>query len=143
MDIRLPSLEQWLAGPRADVRGDPVWRLPAYQNALFAADVAWPDVLLLSKHPVTAPIAGQLYRALGSVGANLSEGYSRSSGRDRVRLYEYSLGSARESVVWYRLGLPLLGHEIVQHRQDTLERIIRMLLITIPRERHRNLGRDS
>ncbi|MFN8404533.1 MAG: four helix bundle protein [Anaerolineales bacterium] len=39
------------------------------------------------------------YEAVGSVGANISEGYSRSSGKDRARFYEYALGPARESRV--------------------------------------------
>jgi len=32
-----------------------------------------------------------LYRALGSTPANITDGYGRSSGRDRVRVYEYAL----------------------------------------------------
>jgi len=96
-------------------------------------------VTRLSRRPVTAGVACQLYRALGSIGANLTEGYGRSSGRDRARLYEFSRGSARESIVWYRVARRVLGDEVVAHRQDSLQHIVRLLTAIIPEERHRNL----
>src|SRR5205823_6941353 len=142
MSIDIISFDEWLAAARGPVIGDAVWRLPAYRLAMFCADIAWRDVTTLAKVPVTAPVAAQLYRALGSIGANLTEGYSRSSGRDRVRLYEYSLGSARESAVWYRLAQPLLGSSAVSHRQEHIQRLVQLLLTAIPRERRRNLGTD-
>jgi four helix bundle protein len=135
--------DEWVADPRNAVTGDPVWRLPAYQLAIYCASVGWPDVVRLAKVPLTGEVGAQLYDALGSIGANLTEGYSRSSGRDRVRFYEYALGSARECVVWYRLGRPVLGDNITRHREETLQRIVRMLLIVIPRERSRNIGREE
>lgn len=74
---------------------------------------AWPDAEILSRNRVMVRISAQLYTAIGSIAANLAEGYSRSSGRDRVRLYEYALGSARESTVWYESAIPVLRAEIV------------------------------
>jgi four helix bundle protein len=133
------SFDDWLQDPRNPLAGDPVWRLTAFKRALYCADLAWPDVTRLARTPVTAGVAGQLYRALGSIGANLSEGYGRSSGRDRARLYEFSLGSARESVVWYRLARPVSGDAVAAHRQESLQHVIRLLLATIPEERRRNL----
>ncbi len=38
---------------------------------------------------------------VGSIRANIAEGYSRGTGKDRARFYEYALGSARESRDWY------------------------------------------
>jgi len=142
MRNEVTPFDEWCRDAANVPQGDPVWRLPAYQLAMYCSEIAWQDVSALARRPVTAPLAPQLYRALGSIGANLSEGYSRSSGRDRVRLYEYSLGSARESVVWYHLARPILGEDTVRHRTETLQRIVRMSLIAIPRERHLNLGRD-
>ena len=52
----------------------------------------------------TIGLADQLYRSLGSIGANLAEGYSRGTGKDRAHFYEYALGSARESRDWYYIG---------------------------------------
>ncbi len=65
--------------------------------ALFAADLAWYDVCRLAQDKRTIEVADQLFRAVGSVHANISEGYSRQSGKDQARFYEYALGSDREA----------------------------------------------
>ena len=109
----------------------------AYQLACALVADSWTDAERLRHHPVTEMIAGQLYAAVGSIAANIGEGYSRSSGRDRARIFEYALGSARESITWYRSAEPVLGAGIVSGRLDTLEEIRRMLLAIIPRERGR------
>ena len=119
---------------------DPLWRMAAYRISAYCADAAWPDAARLARSPLTEPVAAQLYRAIGSIGANLAEGYSRSSGRDRVRLFEYALGSTREAVVWYRLAAPVLGTVTVRSRQETLQRIVRLLSVAIPAERRRTIG---
>ncbi len=95
------------------------------------------DAERLRHHRVTERVSGQLYAAIGSIAANLAEGYSRSSGRDRARLFEYALGSVRESMSWYQSAEPVLTAEIVSRRLDTLEEIRRLLLAVIPRERDR------
>ena len=110
-----------------------------YRLAAFALHAGWSDANVLSRIAVTRSVAPQLYRALGSIGANIAEGYSRSSGRDRVRLYEYALGSARESVVWYRAAAPVLEAALVADRQEVLRRIVTTLLAVIPQERARRI----
>jgi four helix bundle protein len=109
----------------------------AYQLARELLINSWPDAERLRHHPATETISGQLYAAVGSIAANIGEGYSRSSGRDRARIFEYALGSTRESMTWYRSAEPVLGAEIVGGRLDTLEEIRRLLLAIIPRERSR------
>lgn len=109
----------------------------AYQLARVLATDSWIDAERLRHHPVTEKVSGQLYTAVGSIAANLGEGYSRSSGRDRARIFEYALGSVRESITWYRSAEPVLGAEIVTDRLDKLEEIRRLLLAIIPRERGR------
>ncbi|MFL5639959.1 MAG: four helix bundle protein [Gemmatimonadaceae bacterium] len=86
---------------------------------------------------ITEKMSGQLYAAVASISANLGEGYSRSSGRDRARIFEYALSSVRESMSWYRSAAPVLGPEVVRARLDLLEEIRRLLLAIIPRERNR------
>ncbi|HUQ18479.1 MAG TPA: four helix bundle protein [Gemmatimonadaceae bacterium] len=118
---------------------DPLWRMRAYQLAAALLDESWPDVEALVQHPGTIRTAGQLYEAVGSIEANLAEGYSRSSGRDRARFFEYSLGSARESLVWYRAARPVIGIETATIRMDKLEEIRRLLIAIVPRERTRTI----
>lgn len=73
-------------------------------------------------------MSDQLYRSLGSISANLAEGYSRGTGKDRARFYEYALGSARESRDWYSKGRHILGEVVTEHRLQLLVEIIRLLL---------------
>ncbi|HZJ00795.1 MAG TPA: four helix bundle protein, partial [Gemmatimonadaceae bacterium] len=79
----------------------------------------------------------QLYRSNGSIAANIREGYYRSSGKDRARIFEFALGSAGESEEWYDAGEPVLGSELTATRRETLREIQRMLKAIIPRERDR------
>jgi len=95
------------------------------------------DAELLAQRESTVKISAQLYAAIGSIAANLAEGYAHSSGKDRARFFEYALGSARESNSWYQAARPVLGAEIVEKRLDRLDEIRRMLLAIIPRERDR------
>ncbi|HLA14133.1 MAG TPA: hypothetical protein VJZ25_03840, partial [Gemmatimonadaceae bacterium] len=59
------------------------------------------------------------------------------SGRDRARIFEYALGSVRETMTWYESAAPVLGTQLVRERLDTLEEIRRLLLAIIPPERDR------
>lgn len=108
-----------------------------YQLARALVPDCWIDADKLRRNRITEEASSQLYAAVSSIAANLSEGYSRSSGRDRARLFEYALGSVRESMEWYRAAEPALGGETVSNRLDRLEEMRRMLLAIIPRERGR------
>jgi four helix bundle protein len=103
--------------------------------ALYAADAAWSDVVVLCKDGRTRSVGNQLYRAVGSISANLAEGYSRSTGPDRARFYEYALGSARESRDWYHKARVVLAAAKVADQIELLTSIVRLLLVTVARER--------
>jgi four helix bundle protein len=134
---------EWMKTVPVALTGDSVWKMEAYRLALFAADFAWHDVTTLMRDKRTLGLASQLYEAMGSIGANLSEGYSRSSGKDRARFYEYSLGSARESRTWYFDGRYVLSDAVVEHRLQFLTQSIRLLLKMIPDQRERALHEES
>ena len=129
------NYDTWLKSVPAEISGDPLWTVEAYRLALFAGDLGWHDVTKLMKDKRTLDLSDQHYRALGSVGANISEGYSRSSGKDRARFYEYALGSARESRGWYYNGRFVLGESVAEHRIRLITQIIRLLLRMIPNQR--------
>ena len=120
---------------------DPIYRMAAYRMALQLSRSAWGDAVRLDKCSITRRVAVQLYTASGSIRANLSEGYSRASGADRARLFEYALGSARESRDWYDLARPILGDQVVDDRDAVLVKIVHILLAVIPRERRRRITR--
>jgi len=100
---------------------------------------AFEDATLMKEEIITRENAGQLYAAVCSIEARLSEGYSRSSGKDRARIFEYALGSVRESMTWYKSGIPILGVAPVTDRRNRLEEMRRLLLAIIPRERGRGM----
>jgi four helix bundle protein len=134
-----PSFEAWEAAADEEQRADALWRMTAYRIAVYALEIASGDARMLDRIRITRSVAAQLYRAVGSIAANIAEGYSRSSGADRVRFFEYGLGSTRESAVWYHAARPVLGSTVVASRTATLTRIRQLLLVAIPRERARRL----
>lgn len=137
------NYDEWLETVPEEITGDALWRVEAFRLALFAADVGWYDVTKLMQDRRTLGLSDQLYRALGSISANIGEGYSRGSGKDRARFYEYSLGSARESRDWYYKGRHILGEEVTTHRLGFLTQIIRLLLTMIPQQRGRVLREEG
>ena len=118
---------------------DPITRMGVFQIATALIPDAFQDAKLLQAEPVTAEIAGQLYAAVSSIEGHIGEGYSRSSGKDRARIFEYALGSVRESMTWYRSGKPVLGESTANNRLERLEEIRRLFLAMIPRERGRKM----
>jgi len=126
-----------------EITGDSLWKMEAYRLALFAADVGWHDVTTLSQDKRTLGLSDQLYRALGSISANLAEGYSRGTGKDRARFYEYALGSARESRDWYHKGRHVLRKEVTSDRIHFLAQITRLLLTMVPQQRGYVLQEES
>ncbi|HEX2980885.1 MAG TPA: four helix bundle protein [Anaerolineaceae bacterium] len=117
--------------------------MQAYKLALFLGDIAWTDVTKLVGDRRTQSISDQLCRAVGSISANLAEGYSRGTGRDRAHFYEYALGSARESRDWYWKARFILGDEVVQHRIGILTEVIRYLLMVIPEQRKKKIQESN
>ncbi|MSO23983.1 MAG: four helix bundle protein [Acidobacteria bacterium] len=71
---------------------------------------------------------------MGSISANLAEGYSRGTSRNRACFYEYSLGSAREGRGWYYKGRFILGKTGASHRVALLTRVILLLLKIVPQQ---------
>jgi four helix bundle protein len=106
------TYNEWEEKIPEEIRADLLWKITAYRLALFLTDMGWRDVTRLMQDKRTIALADQLYDSLGSVSANIAEGYSRGSGtgKDRARFYEYALGSARESRDWYFKSRHLLGY---------------------------------
>ena len=126
---------EWIMTVPAEITNDPIWKLEVYRLALFAGDIGWHDVLALSRNKLMYSVADQLHRSLGSISANLTEGYSRSKGLDRARFIEISLGSARESRDWYYKLKQVLAPEVIKHRIGLVTHIIGMLTPMIPHQR--------
>jgi four helix bundle protein len=135
--------DEWQAGIPDDIRSDSLWKLEVYRLGLFISDISWLDALELSKYPLTHGIADQLYRAVCSISANIAEGYSRSTGKDRARFLEYSLGSAREARDWYYKSRHILKDEVINHRIDLLTQIIKILNVLTPHQRRKGIREEE
>ena len=136
------TFDDWLATVPETITSDLLWKMKAYRLALFLDDLAWYDTEKLIKAPRMSGVADQLFRAVGSIGANIAEGYSRRSGKDRARFYEYALGSARESRHWYYATRHVLADRVIQHRLGIVAEISRLLVVIVPQERIRNLAEE-
>jgi four helix bundle protein len=115
--------------------GDALWRVKVYRLSLFVCYIGWEDTGKIAADKRAQSLSSQLYRSLGSIGANIAEGYSRSSARERAHFIEYALGSARESRDWYYKASHILSEPVIEHRLNLLTDIIRLLLKMLADER--------
>src|SRR3989442_15808536 len=117
------NYEEWARVVPEALTQDTLWKVEAYRLAVFLSDIGWNDVTRLLADKRTMGLSDQLYR---SISANLAEGYSRGTNRDRARFYEYSLGSAWEGRDWYYKGRFVLGEAVDDHRIALLTQLIRL-----------------
>ena len=136
------NYEDWEREVPEAIIGDVLWKMKVYWLALFAANLGWHDITKLAQDRRTVSLSDQLYRSLGSISANIAEGYSRSSNKDRSRFYEYALGSARESRDWYYKGSHILSEAVTSHRLNLMTEIIRLLLVMISSQRKSDLREE-
>ena len=137
------NYQEWESSASEAIKADALWKMSVYRYALFIGDLGWFDVTKLQKDHRTYSLSDQLYRSLGSISANIAEGYSRGSNKERAHFYEYSLGSARESRDWYHKGRHVLGDKIVEHRINLLVHVIRLLLTMAPQQRGKSLHDEN
>jgi len=135
--------DEWQAGVPDEIKGDPLWKLEVYRLGLFVSDIAWQDALVVNRTLLTRDMADQLYRAICSISANIAEGYSRSTGKDRARFLEYSLGSAREARDWYYKSRHTLKEEVCNHRINLLTQIIKLLNVLTPHQRQKGIREEQ
>jgi len=132
------NYEEWETGVPTALRQDTLWKVEAYRLGLFLSDLAWRDVTKLAKDRRTFGVADQLFRATGNISSNVGEGYSRGTGKDRARFYEYALGSARESRDWYYKARHVLSDRVVAHRVNLATQIVRLTMKMVACERRTN-----
>jgi four helix bundle protein len=132
-----PGLAEWAAAHVPEsVREDSIWRLPAYRFALYLGDlVQREDAALIQRDFRTRRHLDQLLHAVGSISANISEGYGSTSGPERAKFYEYAQRSAREARDWLFKVRHALRAEVVASRIALVTRIMKILTVAITRER--------
>jgi four helix bundle protein len=137
------NYQDWLTTVPAEITQDPLWKLDIYRLGLFVAEIGWEDIVILDKNSLTRDAADQIIRSLNSISANIAEGYSRSTGKDRARYFEYSLGEAREARDRYFKTRRVLKNEVVLHRIKLLTQIVKMLNAFVPTQRKRGIREEK
>ncbi len=122
------ALLAWEALQPDAITKDPLWTLNCFREALFLVDAVRNDVAGFGTPGYLTVAKDQLLTAVGSIAANISEGYGRATAADRARFFSYALGSTREAIAWYRTVTPSDDHPGVADRIERLARIRRMLL---------------
>ena len=137
------NYQEWQTTVPEDISQDPLWKFEVYRLGLFIADIGWEDVVLLNKNNLTRDAADQIFRSLNSISANIAEGYSRSTGKDRARYFEYSLGEAREARDRYFKVRRALKQEVVLLRIKLLTQIVKMLNAIVPTQRKHGIREEK
>jgi len=137
------NYQEWLTTVPPEITEDPLWKLDVYRLSLFVAEIGWEDVVLLNKNDLTRDAADQIIRSLNSISANIAEGYSRSTGKDRARYFEYALGEAREARDRYFKTRRVLKQEVVLHRIKILTQIVKILNTFVPAQRKRGIREEK
>jgi len=102
-----------------------------YKMSLELWDSSWNDCEILAKDFRGKEVAKQLIRAVGSISANIEEGYGRGFGKEYPQFLRISRGSARESKGWYKKSKFLLEEKVILERVSKLDSIISMLAKSI------------
>jgi four helix bundle protein len=132
------TLQEWQKSVPEAIRGDTAWKMQAYRLGLFLSDIAMIDAKKLWRSRYTLEHADQIVRASSKISASIVEGYSRGTGKDRARFYEYALGSARETRDWYFKCRGTLGPAVTEHRLEVTTTLIKLLLTSVASERRAN-----
>ena len=135
MEDRPASFEMWVERVHPSVLSSPLWKFQVYPKALFAYDLAWEDCDYMLKDERGRSVARQLIRSVGSISANIEEGYGRGYGQDYSYRLRIALGESRESYGWYWRGRNLWPPNVLDHRLNLLDEVIAMLAPNIGRQR--------
>ncbi|GIV83303.1 MAG: hypothetical protein KatS3mg052_0310 [Candidatus Roseilinea sp.] len=72
------NADEWMKSVPPAITNERLWTLLAHRLVLFMSDIAWHDLSKLVLNPRTRSLSDRLYRAVGSIGANIAEGYAYS-----------------------------------------------------------------
>jgi four helix bundle protein len=106
---------------------DHVKKFPSHQLGSELWKEFWVDSEVILRDIRGREIVRQLTKSVGSITANIEEGYGRGFSRDYLNFLKYARGSARESKGWYEKSAFLLKEETLTQRIQKLDSIIGLL----------------
>ena len=122
------TYDDWDATVPSVLKGDAIWRVQAYRLASYLSIVAGFDADAIAERPWLVKSAAQLASASESIPSNIAEGYARLSPKDRIRYYEYAVGSADETKSRYVTLSRRLDPSLVEARLAVLSSVTRLVL---------------
>ena len=125
------TYDEWEVTVPALLKADAIWRVQAYRLASYVSAVAGYDADAIAEAPWLVKSASQLASCSESIPANIAEGYARLSPKDRIRYYEYALGSAAEAKSRYVSLTRRFDASLVDARLTVLASISRLVLTMI------------
>ncbi len=131
----------WEQTCSAAITSDPLWKLDVYRASMYLLHVSREDCAAIRRARPRSDTGDQLDDAVGSISANLSEGYSRATRVDRLRLIGYAVGSARECFPWYQASRGVIPDDVIEERLVVLSRIRALLLALTNSLRRKGLDR--
>jgi four helix bundle protein len=129
------NYEEWEKTVPDVVKDDPVWQFYAHRKALYLYDLMWDDCGQLLHDPRGRAVAEQITRSIGSISANIEEGYGRGYGKDRNYFLRVAVGSARESKGWYFRARRLISPDVLKSRLILCDEIISLLVTELNHQR--------
>ncbi len=103
----------------------------AYKKSNEIWDLTWNDTEIIQQDYRGKEIAKQMIRSIGSISANIEEGYGRGSNKEYPQFLKIARGSATESKGWYSRSKFLLDQTLINGRIKILDEIIAILTKTI------------
>ena len=131
------TYDEWEAGVPGAVKAEPVWKFAGYRKALFLSELLWLDTDAWLSDPRGRANAQQIVSSIGSISANIEEGFGRGYGKQLLQFYTYALASARESKGWFFRSRRFLSPESLSHRLGLCDEIIALLIDELNRQRRR------
>jgi four helix bundle protein len=80
-----------------------------YKKSMLIWELMWSDTEQMVIDVRGKEIARQLTRAVGSIAANIEEGYGRGFNKEYAHFLRISRGSARESNGWFKRSKIFIG----------------------------------
>jgi four helix bundle protein len=139
MSAKQEGFAVWEAQVPARIKKEGIWRFIGYRKALYLYDLIWEDTNDWCKDRRGRPIVSQLISSVGSISANLEEGYGRETRKQTVSFYQVSLASARETKGWLYRARHLMQAETMEKRLELVDEVIALLVNEI-RIQKRGIG---
>jgi len=110
---------------------DRIQKNEVHELALELFDKFWKDSDKIGQDYRGREVVRQLVRSIGSISANIEEGYGRGYGKPYAQYLRIARGSARESKGWYIKARHLIPLEVINKRCEEIDVIIAKLVRAI------------